>query len=55
MTDDMHTVHVFHVGESQVAPLKQVTIPCLELTSAVLAVRVDIMHWSRSQKLNVLD
>lgn len=50
-----HCTCVFHVGESQVAPLKQVTIPCLELTSAVLAVRVDIMHWSRSQKLNVLD
>lgn len=44
LTDDVHTVHVsFMLGKARVAPLKQVTIPRLELTAAVLAVRVDIM------------
>lgn len=44
LTDDMHTVHVsFMLGKARVAPLKHVTIPRLELTAAVLAVRVDIM------------
>lgn len=35
-------VHIaFILGKTRVAPLKQVTIPCLELTAAVLAVKVD--------------
>lgn len=33
----------FVLGKARVAPLKQVTIPRLELTTAVLAVRVDTM------------
>ncbi|XP_028314842.1 uncharacterized protein LOC114470696 [Gouania willdenowi] len=33
----------FILGKSRVAPLKQMTIPRMELTAAVLAVRVDIM------------
>ncbi len=44
LTDDMHTVYVsFMLGKARVAPLKQVTIPHLELTAVVLAVRVDVM------------
>ncbi len=44
LTDDMHTVHAsFMLGKARVAPLKQVTIPRLELTAAVLAVRLDVM------------
>ena len=37
-------VHVsFMLGKTRVTPLKQITIPRLELTTAVLAVRVDQM------------
>ena len=35
-------VHVsFLLGKARITPLKPITIPCLELTAAVLAVRVD--------------
>ena len=33
----------FMLGKARVAPLKQTTIPCLELTATVLAVKVDKM------------
>nr|XP_055065256.1 uncharacterized protein LOC129447515 [Misgurnus anguillicaudatus] len=33
----------FMLGKSRVAPLKQITIPIMELTAAVLAVRIDKM------------
>lgn len=42
--EDVDKVHVsFLVGNANVAPLKQITIPRLELTAAVLAVQVDAM------------
>ncbi len=38
-----HVSIAFVLGKARVAPLKQTTIPRLELTAAVLAVRVDKM------------
>lgn len=44
MQNNSNDVHVsFIIGKARVAPLKQVTIPRLEVTAAVLAVRVDTM------------
>ena len=44
MTNDKGQKHVtFLIGKAQVASLKQVTIPRLELTAAVLAVRINTM------------
>lgn len=41
---ETHTVHVaFMLGKARVAPLKQMTIPRMELVAATLAVRVDVM------------
>ena len=44
MTADHHVTHVsFMLGKARVAPVKQMTIPCMELAAAVLAVKVDKM------------
>lgn len=43
LQDEKENVHLaFMLGKARVAPLKQ-TIPLLELTAAVLAVKVDRM------------
>lgn len=45
------SVHVtFVLGKARVAPLKQMTIPCMELTAAILAVRVDRMLQAELQE-----
>ena len=36
----------FAFGKSRVAPLKQMTIPRMELVAAVLAARVDVQEWT---------
>ncbi|XP_055516238.1 uncharacterized protein LOC129711872, partial [Leucoraja erinacea] len=44
LEDDNKEVHVaFIMGKARVAPVKQMTIPRMEITAAVLAVRVDTM------------
>lgn len=44
LMNNKNEVHVaFLMGKARVSPLKSVTIPLLELTAAVLAVRVDVM------------
>lgn len=44
LTNDTNDVHVaFVLGKARVAPLKQLTIPRLELAAATLAVKVDRM------------
>ena len=44
LTADNHMVYVsFMLGKARVAPLKQMTIPRMELAAAVLAVKVDKM------------
>lgn len=44
LENDNKEVHVaFITGKSRVEPLKQMTIPIMELTAAVLAVKVDTM------------
>lgn len=46
----MNRIHIaFVLGKSRVSLLKPVTIPCLELTAAVLAVKVDKMLRSKLQ------
>lgn len=44
MQNNSNSIHVsFILGKARVAPLKQVTIPRLELNAAALAVQVDTM------------
>lgn len=44
LQNSRNSIHVaFMLGKARVTPLKQITIPRLELTAAVLAVRVDQM------------
>ncbi len=50
LQNDKNQVHTaFILGKSRVSPLKQVTIPRLELTAAVLTVKVDRMVRSELQ------
>lgn len=44
LTNDRGEKHVsFLMGKSRVAPLKQITIPRMELTAAMVAVKIDRM------------
>lgn len=45
----IHCSYMYIIGKSRVAPLKQITIPRLELNAATVAVRIDKML-SRSCK-----
>ncbi len=50
LQNDRNEVHTaFALGKSRVSLLKQVTIPCLELTAAVLLIKVDKMLLSELQ------
>lgn len=50
LKNDMNRSHIaFILGKSRVSPLKSITIPCLELTVAVLAIKVDKILCSKLQ------